>query len=249
MRPETNRRILPKAGGKSGLRSEIAADQAFELVARRDLEFERLHELRIVALQDPEEIGDLAIQVVYHLGFGLLRASQEHAAHANERFGIARVRRGIDAGDDDFGEDALAADKGGRRLNGLDRFGCGGFWHLNERLLAKGLFASAPDQVIANEYLPGQGISAHVDCVPCFDDTIVSLSLLSRCEMVFRERLSGGKLSVILEPCSAVVMTGAARYEWTHEIPARKSDGIDGMKVLRARRISLTFRKVARTVE
>lgn len=120
--------------------------------------------------------------------------------------------------------------------------------HLNERLVAKRLHASAPDQVIANKYQPGQGISAHVDCVPCFDDTIVSLSLLSHCEMVFRERRGGEKLTVGLEPCSAVVMTGAARYEWTHEIPARKSDSIDGIKVHRARRVSLTFRKVVRTI-
>lgn len=28
-------------------------------------------------------------------------------------------------------------------------------------------FADTPDQVIANEYLPGQGISKHVDCEPC----------------------------------------------------------------------------------
>jgi alkylated DNA repair dioxygenase AlkB len=42
-----------------------------------------------------------------------------------------------------------------------------------ERLVAGGFCQTLPDQVIANEYLPGQGISAHVDCVPCFDDTIV----------------------------------------------------------------------------
>jgi alkylated DNA repair dioxygenase AlkB len=65
--------------------------------------------------------------------------------------------------------------------------------------------------------------------------------------MVFRERRGGAKLTVVLETCSAVVMTGAARYEWTHEIPARRSDHIDGMKVERARRISLNFRKVIRT--
>lgn len=119
--------------------------------------------------------------------------------------------------------------------------------HLKERLVAKGLFASAPDQIIANEYLPGQGISAHVDCVPCFDDTIVSLSLLSHCEMVFRDKRSNAKLAVVLEPRSAVVVAGTARYEWTHEIPARKSDFIDGGKVDRSRRISLTFRKIIGT--
>jgi hypothetical protein len=35
-----------------------------------------------------------------------------------------------------------------------------------------------------------------------------------------------------------------ARYEWTHEIPTRRSDAIDGERLPRGRRISLTFRKV-----
>ncbi|MFN3504526.1 MAG: alpha-ketoglutarate-dependent dioxygenase AlkB, partial [Allorhizobium sp.] len=54
---------------------------------------------------------------------------------------------------------------------------------LAERLVADGRFAAVPDQVIANEYLPGQRISAHVDCEPCFGEVIASLSLLSACEM------------------------------------------------------------------
>lgn len=120
--------------------------------------------------------------------------------------------------------------------------------HLGNRLMVAGVFNSLPDQVIANEYLPGQGISAHVDCVPCFNDTIVSVSLLSQCEMVFRDKRSDAKLAVILEPGSAVLMAGTARYEWTHEIPARKSDGIEGVKVERSRRVSLTFRKVVRPI-
>lgn len=117
---------------------------------------------------------------------------------------------------------------------------------LGEQLAAEGLFDSAPDQVIANEYLPGQGISAHVDCVPCFGDGIVSLSLLSPCEMVFRQRASGTRLALGLEPRSALLLRGAARYDWSHEIPARKSDSIDGRKIARSRRISLTFREVIR---
>lgn len=119
---------------------------------------------------------------------------------------------------------------------------------LGERLAPAGFIDDMPDQVIANEYMPGQGISAHVDCVPCFDDTIVSVSLLSRCEMVFRQKRSGARRAIILEPRSALVMTGAARYDWTHEIPARKSDHVDGRKIERSRRISLTFRKVVRTI-
>ena len=112
------------------------------------------------------------------------------------------------------------------------------------RLVEHDVFESLPDQVIANEYLPGQGISAHVDCVPCFGDTIVSVSLLSPCEMIFRERHGGTGLALLLEPRSAVLLQGAARYEWSHEIPVRKSDSIDGVRHPRGRRISFTFRKV-----
>lgn len=113
---------------------------------------------------------------------------------------------------------------------------------LARRLVGDGHFGALPDQAIANEYLPGQGISAHVDCEPCFSGVIASLSLLSACEMVFRHRGGGGRRSVALEPGSLLVMQGAARYEWTHEIPARASDIVDGVKRMRGRRVSLTFR-------
>jgi len=119
---------------------------------------------------------------------------------------------------------------------------------LCERLAELNDPGDAPDQVIANEYLPGQGISAHVDCVPCFSERIASLSLLSGCEMIFRNLKGRENISVALEPRSLLVMSGAARYEWTHEIPARKTDMVAGEKRLRERRISLTFRRVTRVV-
>ena len=53
------------------------------------------------------------------------------------------------------------------------------FQGLAKRLTAEGHFQVVPDQVIVNEYQPGQGISAHIDCQPCFGETIASLSLLS----------------------------------------------------------------------
>ncbi|MBO6634821.1 alpha-ketoglutarate-dependent dioxygenase AlkB [Parvibaculum sp.] len=112
------------------------------------------------------------------------------------------------------------------------------------KLRAEADFGSGPDQAIANEYLPGQGISAHVDCVPCFSERIASLSLLSSCEMIFRNKKKGERLSAILEPRSLLILSGEARYEWTHEIPARKSDEVNGVKQARGRRISLTFRTV-----
>lgn len=97
-----------------------------------------------------------------------------------------------------------------------------------------------PDQAIVNEYLPGQGISAHVDCVPCFADSIASLSLGSGAVMQFVKGQE--KHDLYLEPRSLITLSGPARYEWTHAIPARKSDVVDGFKIERGRRVSLTFR-------
>lgn len=115
---------------------------------------------------------------------------------------------------------------------------------LSKKLHDDAVFPSVPDQVIVNEYLPGQGISAHIDCVPCFADTIASLSLGSPCIMDFSNPKTGEKKSIILKERSLVVLSGPARYEWQHAIPARKSDIIDGIKTERTRRVSLTFRNV-----
>lgn len=115
---------------------------------------------------------------------------------------------------------------------------------IGRRLVHAGFFDRAPDQAIVNEYQSGQGIAAHVDCEPCFSDTIASLSLLSTCEMRFEDRRNREQGAQILEPRSVLVLKGPARFEWTHAIPARKSDVIDGRRVARTRRLSLTFREV-----
>ncbi len=112
------------------------------------------------------------------------------------------------------------------------------------RLQQAGLFADTPDQVIINEYQPGQGISAHIDCVPCFADTIASLSLGSPCVMDYNHSKTGEKSSLLLEPRSLIVLSGDARYQWQHAIAGRKTDRHNGQIIQRARRISLTFRKV-----
>lgn len=99
-----------------------------------------------------------------------------------------------------------------------------------------------PHQAIVNEYMPGQGISAHVDCVPCFGDTIASLSLGSGAAMQFTNGQE--RHDLYIEPRSLIILSGEARYKWMHAIPARKLDVVDGFKIERVRRISLTFRKV-----
>lgn len=101
-----------------------------------------------------------------------------------------------------------------------------------------------PDQVIVNEYEPGQGIANHTDCKTCFTDTIISLSLGSLCVMDFINNNRGLKKSILLEPRSLIILTGEARYEWTHGIAKRKSDKLQGQVFKRMRRISLTFRTV-----
>ena len=118
---------------------------------------------------------------------------------------------------------------------------------IGQRLVAEGLLSAPPDQVIVNEYKENQGISPHVDS-PGFADEIATISLLESWEMVFRQRrrTRRHKVNRRLERCSALILTGAARYDWTHEIPARKneSDPASGRRLKRNRRISLTFRRV-----
>lgn len=120
---------------------------------------------------------------------------------------------------------------------------------LGNRLMNKDLFCSAPDQVIVNEYLPGQGIAMHVDCVPCFGDTIASLSLLSSCIMLFEHKATGDRIEVDLEPGSIVLLKDDARYAWKHGIAARMQDVVGGVSRRRQRRVSATFRTVIPALE
>ena len=117
---------------------------------------------------------------------------------------------------------------------------------IGRRLVAEELLSVPPDQVIVNEYRANQGISRHVDSQD-FADRIATISLLESWEMVFRQRVpQERKVSRRLERRSAMVLTGAARYDWTHEIPARKTeyDPSSDKRLKRKRRISLTFRRV-----
>ena len=97
------------------------------------------------------------------------------------------------------------------------------------------------NQAIINEYNPGQGIAPHIDA-KTFGDTIVSISLGSKCIMEFTK--DGEKIEKILNRQSCIVLKGDSRNDWKHSIPARKSDVINGVKTNRNRRVSITFRHV-----
>ena len=97
-----------------------------------------------------------------------------------------------------------------------------------------------PDQIIINEYQPGQGISPHIDCLVSFAEPIISLSLLSDIEMEFAR--GPEVLQTRLAARSALILAGPARSIWSHSIRPRKFDRVDGLRVKRARRLSMTFR-------
>jgi alkylated DNA repair dioxygenase AlkB len=99
-------------------------------------------------------------------------------------------------------------------------------------------FAELPNQVIVNEYLSGQGIAQHVDCEPCFGDTVATISLGAVYAMDFVHRQAGEGHSLRLGLGSCLILSGEARYEWSHGIKPRRTD--EGHP--RGRRVSITFR-------
>ena len=115
---------------------------------------------------------------------------------------------------------------------------------LSQKLHKDGHIPEVPNQVLINEYEPGQGIGGHIDKEPWFKNTIIALSLGSSCIMEFTNQYDKTKkVPVWLAQRSIAVLREAARYTWMHGIPPRKSDVWDGRKYSRQRRISLTFRR------
>jgi 2OG-Fe(II) oxygenase superfamily len=104
-------------------------------------------------------------------------------------------------------------------------------------------------QAIINLYRPGEGIAPHVDLLNRFGDGIVGVSLGGGVAMRFErartgmgtggsarepepglERepgLDGQAYEVWLPPRSVLVLTGEARYEWTHGIAPRTRDRVE----------------------
>ena len=120
-------------------------------------------------------------------------------------------------------------------------------------LLFPGTNAAHARQAIVNLYRPGEGIAPHVDLLSRFGDGIVGVSLGGGVAMRFaRSAESGGGdecEEVWLPPRSVIVLSGEARYRWTHGIVPRgrdrvqKEDGEGGWRWhCREPRVSVTFR-------
>jgi alkylated DNA repair dioxygenase AlkB len=80
--------------------------------------------------------------------------------------------------------------------------------------------ADAFRQVLINEYRPGAGIGWHRDKAQ-FDE-VVGVSLLAPCVLRFRRKAGDtwNRASLSVEPRSAYLLSGPARGEWEHSIPA-----------------------------
>ncbi|WP_421659071.1 alpha-ketoglutarate-dependent dioxygenase AlkB [Leptothermofonsia sp. ETS-13] len=108
------------------------------------------------------------------------------------------------------------------------------------RLYQENLMPAIPNQLLANRYLPGEGISFHVDASEFAE--IADLSLLSACVMEFRHIKTQEKRKIWLEPRSLLILSDEARWEWAHSIPYRQRDRFNGREQIRRLRISLTYR-------
>jgi alkylated DNA repair dioxygenase AlkB len=114
---------------------------------------------------------------------------------------------------------------------------------LSKEIVVQGIVLLQPDQVIINEYVPGEGIKPHKDRA-YYENQICGVNLGSSCIMRF---IRGANLEVIdveVPRRSLYVMQDDARKKWKHGIPPRKKDVVDGQVQHRERRVSITYRKV-----
>lgn len=94
------------------------------------------------------------------------------------------------------------------------------------------------EQLIINEYHPGQGIAAHIDHTKYFGPYIICLTVGGGTTIEFTR---GNKLkSVYVEEGSLYIMSGDARYKWKHQIQKKKID----KNIARKTRYSLTYRTI-----
>ncbi|GAA5930689.1 hypothetical protein JCM1841_004737 [Sporobolomyces salmonicolor] len=115
-----------------------------------------------------------------------------------------------------------------------------------------------PRQAILNLYFPGQGISPHCDLPARYDDGIVGVSLLASTVMDLAPVDSPKHPSSLaqsqpghalrLRPGDVYVLSGPARWDWTHGIAYRDEDLVEEegqtLRVRRRTRMSITLRRM-----
>lgn len=97
------------------------------------------------------------------------------------------------------------------------------------------------EQLIINEYKPGQGIAFHIDHTSYFGPVIVCITVGSGIEIDFVDGQDPSKkITYYVEEGSLYVMSDQARYRWKHGIQQRTMDG----DKQRGTRHSLTYRTI-----
>ena len=98
-----------------------------------------------------------------------------------------------------------------------------------------------PNEANANCYERGKGmhLTAHFDDRALSGDVLVNLSLRSSCVMTFQNPKTGHTVRVELPQRSLQVVSGKARFDYTH--------GISNTDLQGPVRISITFRKAQLT--
>jgi alkylated DNA repair dioxygenase AlkB len=114
---------------------------------------------------------------------------------------------------------------------------------LARRLAGQGLLERPAEQVLVNEYLPGQGIAPHVDR-RTFGPVVATLSLGDTWPMRFETGFDA-VVELLLPVHSLAVLSGPSRWSWRHGIARRRTDPRADGRRRRARRVSITFRTLA----
>ncbi|GKY92377.1 hypothetical protein MPSEU_000208600 [Mayamaea pseudoterrestris] len=99
-----------------------------------------------------------------------------------------------------------------------------------------------PNEMNVIDYRSSRGdhLKAHMDDRVKYKEPIVNLSLAGDCYMVFaKERDASVAKKILLKRRTLQVLTGKARYEWTH--------GIEASDILSDRRVSVTMRETVGT--
>ncbi|RYE26618.1 MAG: alpha-ketoglutarate-dependent dioxygenase AlkB, partial [Sphingobacteriales bacterium] len=107
---------------------------------------------------------------------------------------------------------------------------------LSKTIVQQKLLDSQPDQVIINEYTPGEGIIPHKDR-NYFENQICGVNLRSGCIMRFVKDRTRETIDLEIPRRSIYIMQDDARKKWKHGIPPRKKDNIKGNLQHRERRV------------
>ncbi|QJD96528.1 alpha-ketoglutarate-dependent dioxygenase AlkB [Mucilaginibacter robiniae] len=116
-------------------------------------------------------------------------------------------------------------------------------YQLSQELVEQKIIDLQPDQVIINEYVPGEGLKPHKDRA-YYENQICGVNLGSGCVMRFIKGKNEEVIDIEIPRRSIYVMQDDARKKWKHGIPPRKKDKVDGNVHHRERRVSITYRKV-----